>query len=400
MLRIMFGLLFACLPALNVWAAQPVQDATAPVEKVDEHAITVSETEPARVAYLEHVGPYWTVGPVFKRVQEYMAEHDQPGPMLARYAGDPSAVPPGKLRKQIGFFLSGDHVPQPPYTVAIREAEQAASMFVTGSSATPARYCPLLRAWGQANGYVAVGPVTEIYPFRSERADGAQRMQVQMVVRSRKKDAGRAARSAERRVAEQEAAALPDRVAPAKPARPNAVQEKPDRQSQPSDMTVTGIVLKPVAPVKPVKELVAADQFDRLAEQLIPTGNRIPRTHRVWLGQVVFRVGAVARGIEQVYPGKGSRISALSGALRRRYDAISVNFASDALGSAVVSADSRTDPDAPAKRVIMHDLDMILGEIAVKSADADNTANRLANILQRVCDVVCQQSEPADYMKE
>jgi len=116
----------------------------------------------------------------------------------------------------------------------------------------------------------------------------------------------------------------------------------------------------------------------------MPDDRPVPRAHQLWLGQVVFRIGAAAKGIARVYPGQETEVAAFSEAISRRYKKASVEFAMDPLRHAVVRVDSRNDPDAAVKNAIMHDLDSLLARIGQRSMDSEAVLVELKRIADGV----------------
>lgn len=143
-----------------------------------------------------------------------------------------------------------------------------------------------------------------------------------------------------------------------------------------------------IGPVKSVKELVIEGQFERVADLLMPADTRFPQALQLWFGQVVFRIGAIARGIPQVYPGAGSTVTALSEAIRRRYDLFSADFTLDPRDQPVLRVDPHSDRYAVGKRSIMRELDAMLGGIALTRLSAEGAEDQLADIIQRVYEMV------------
>lgn len=366
--------------SLAARAEEPAH-ATAPPE------IVLKQPDPAVVVFLEHTGPYWTVGPLFRQVREVMLAHNEAGPLFARYATDPTSVAPESLRTRVGFVAKGEWAPEPPFRSAEYESEQVAAMVVEGSYGTTTRYYSVMRGWLSAHGFEPVGPVIELYPLVARGASpGTQRTEIQMPVRRA-------------RVPEPPAAPV---VASAEnePQRFfdswEASGDEPGTQDAPTaDEGPTAPVREPGAvsalavrePIRPVRELIATSRFDRIAEQLIPVDRPTPAALQVWLGQVVFRVSAVAKGIEQTFPGGAPQVTALSEAIVRRYRQASESSTVNPLESAVVHVDMRSDPRSAQRRSIVRDLDNLLGQVAIKTVDADSALGRLEDILQRIQDL-------------
>jgi hypothetical protein len=144
------------------------------------------------------------------------------------------------------------------------------------------------------------------------------------------------------------------------------------------------------APVPPVSQLLLQRRFEDIAEQMLPPAEATPPSLQVWLGQVVYRLSAVAKGIKRVYPGEDKLIFALVDAINRRYAEVSAGSPIDPLEPPVVYVDSESDPLAAEKRAIMRQLDSLLGGIALRSVDVTATLNHLEDILQRSCDLARQ----------
>jgi DNA gyrase inhibitor GyrI len=144
--------------------------------------ITVKQTVPAQVVYLVHVGPYWTVGPRFAELREYMLTHGQFGPIYARYLDGPGEVPAKALRTEVGFFVQGNHGAEPPFETAERPSELVATMTVDRPSATVSHQYAVMRRWASMHDYVPAGPVTEIYALPTGPESKAQPTEVQMVI--------------------------------------------------------------------------------------------------------------------------------------------------------------------------------------------------------------------------
>ena len=90
-----------------LWAMSLTARAQEPVSEVAAPQIVLKQPEPALVVFLEHTGPYWTVGPLFRQVREVMIAHNETGPLLARYANNPTTVAPESLRSRVGFVAKG-----------------------------------------------------------------------------------------------------------------------------------------------------------------------------------------------------------------------------------------------------------------------------------------------------
>ena len=359
MYQLSLGVVFGTLGAASMGArAAEVTTPTAAPE------IALRQTDPGRVVYLEHRGPSWTIGPLIKQVSEAMVAHNEPGPMFARYLADPTAVPAESLRTEVGFISRGDWQPEPPLKIAQREGEQVVSLVVEGSYGTTTRSYSLIHDWVSSHGFEAVGPVIELYPLSQRGApSGAFRTEIQIPVRR---------------------ASSAISVKP-EPKIRVVIPRKADEtltQAEDHDYAHT----ESMEPLYPIKDLVDSSSFDRIAEQLVPMNRPMPPGMQVWFGQVVFRISAVAKGIEQTYPGGSPQATALSEAMVRRYRQASASSKVDPLAQAIVRVDVNADPQSAQKRLIVRDLDNLLGQVALKTVDAKSALDRLSDLLQRVQD--------------
>jgi len=163
------------------FAASPMQSDPGAMGAGSEQ-VSVKLTDPARVVFVVHIGPYWTVGPKFAELREYMLKHGQPGPIYARYLDGPGGVPATSLRTEVGFFVQGSHDPEPPFEMAERSSELVATMVVDRPFATVSRYYAVLRRWAAGRDYAPVGPVTEIYALPAGSDSDARPTEVQMAI--------------------------------------------------------------------------------------------------------------------------------------------------------------------------------------------------------------------------
>lgn len=331
------------------------------------HEIVLKNIDPARVVYLEHTGPYWTVGPLFKQVREAMTEHNEIGPMFARYLADPTLVPAESLRTEVGFVAQGNWTPEPPLKTAQREGEQVVSIIVEGSYGTTTRAYALLHDWISRQGFEAVGPLIEWYPSPPRGASpGAHRTEIQIPVRR-------------------------DSVAAVATSEPKFAAVFPRKTDDTSVTSGVGVddstATVSTEPLYPIKDLIDSSRFDRVAEQLIPADRPMSAGMQIWFGQVVFRINAVAKGIEQTYPGGSPQATALSEAIVQRYRQAPASSKVDPLAQAVVRVDTHSDPQSAQKRSIVRDLDNLLGQVALRTVEPQSALDRLCDLLQRTQDL-------------
>ncbi len=349
----------AALDLVLIVAIGPPGDSAA---KGGDLEIALKRTEPARLVYLEHSGPYWSMGPLFTPVQEQMTARREKGPIVVRYSADPTAVSPKSLRTQVGFLASGDWEVEPPFKSEALDSVEVASAIVPGPSGTTTRHYSAIREWITQQGRKPLGPVMELYPASRSLKASDLRIEIQMALAE----------------PETPAVAPPSRIGPAVPRQPIAAA--PVAAQEP---TATA----PAEPILAVKDLVEAGRYERVAEQLMPADRPMPATTQLWLGQLVFRIGAVAKGLQERHADRAAPVKAVADALMARYRLVSAGSAADPLAQAVVRVDSAGDPMATKKRAITRDLDRLLGRVATKAADPDAALTELTRITQEIQDL-------------
>ena len=397
-MRALADFLFGCLVLPMLLGAEGTPNSAPPSESEPSALqIAVKRIEARRIASVEHTGAYWTVGPRFAELRKYMAKHRQPGPMFARFLSAPASVPADTLRTEIGFFVTDDHHPEPPYQLAVREPELVACLSVDAPFATPSRHLAMMRKWIDDHGFVATGPFTEIYHTDTDHEETSPHPHtlLQIAVRRPEPKAPENTRGADPPLVERSAQTLPTvqnggTVAiTGKPRRrtgDETAREALDKKaSEPvgtkrAEPVVRATSAPPMATGRPTGQA----GFGELAERMLPDDRSLPPSTQVWLGQIVFRVGAAAKGIERVYPGEGRAVRDLADAVTSRYKVVSADFTSDPLDHAVVHVDPESDPHAIEKKKIMRELDSLLGRIAFKSVDPEATVAELAEIMRRV----------------
>lgn len=472
----------------------------------NDQSIAIKQTQAQRTVYIQYVGPYWTVGPVFRTMGQYMADHDQTGPMYARYEANPKKMRPNKMRSEIGFWIEGQHEPQHPYKSRMQESEQVAYEFVDTANPNIAKQYEIMTEWIRANDYEPVGPITEIHhraldhagadkltveiqmPLRkkqqrdipnsfADRADRTNKNQERTAANVRKYDVGKSnmAKSDKRQLDryENRKPEAPDSIpAPAPtskrvpapvqpeerivvtprpkqkettPISPTYLQPRPAKKPEPmqiphfvenfakqdqpkpvyqnerphtpprtepptSAATVyTNPDIKPLRPrttrlkestrvdkrvdmrantiAMTITELIEANEFDRVAELIMPNPESIAPNHEIWFGQIVFRFKAVARGMERMYPGEGGSAIRLVNALSSRYEIIATRFEDNPLDQAVVRTGTLNDPTAPSRRELMRTMDSLLGKLAVKQLSADEFQEEVFDVIDRLYDI-------------
>ncbi|MBI3835019.1 MAG: GyrI-like domain-containing protein [Planctomycetes bacterium] len=135
-----------------------------------------------------------------------------------------------------------------------------------------------------------------------------------------------------------------------------------------------------------ISHLLDTENYTSLAERIVPEAKRIHPSLQIWLGQVVFRVSAVANGMRKNYQGQADELSVFAEKLKNRYREVSKDFNLDAadrdpgfeLGSQI----------ADRKAQVMRNLDRLMGKIGMKTTDSDAARIELTVILNSTSGVL------------
>ena len=380
--------------------------------------VSLKHIDPIRVAYLEHTGPYWRVGPLLRQVVDYMAEHDMSGAVFVRYLDNPSKVPSASLRCQVGFTVSEEQLPAAAFTYEDRGPETVASVVVEEQYVTPLRYYALLEEWSLAQGYTLQGPITEIYPdaVRTRRGQlGRSRLVIQMSIDVARQVATPFSSSSADETEPETRRPLPNAME--KPSRPGALEPVDAAGVAGADVrtTPTTVSRKPPPPQRVsggrhssdgarstapravahrVDDLIADHHFVLAAEELLPATGPFPTGARVWLGQVVMRVKVFAAGFERIYPNHEVKVAELAEAISRRYGTVFHDFVLAPVDQAIVRINAQTDPNAQTKLAILRELDALLGRLAVRGISATAAMDTLSSLLARVGNLIAGDQRP------
>ncbi len=367
-----------------------------------------------------------------------MGKHGLDGAMFIRYLDSATDSPTGSRRSRIGFMLDRDHQAESPFQIAQQRPEVVAYRVIEGRPVSMRRDYAVIQDWIEANGYTAAGPITEIYGTASPRkAIGPQRTEIQVTLDvvlppSLAREAPSPTESDESsstgqtvlgeqgtgtQDAGQQGGPVDNEAIKAVTSGESSVDETVDTRTAPTHdtpdvpttaptpaATPTGKDAEPVRTpsnpeptptvpsVQPIRDLMAAGRFDQIANQIMPEDRSIPAALQVWFGQVVFRLGAAAKGIKQVYPGQEDVVTVTIDAINQRYKQVSLNFELDPLDQVVVNVDVRADPVAQQRRSIMRDLDTLLVRIAFRSVDAGAAIDEFTTVVQRVQSLMQKQT--------
>lgn len=330
--------------------------------------IVLKKKDAGRFVYLEHQGPYWNAGPLVTSVRDLMAAKKESGPLQIRLAGDPTTTPENALRSKIGFLATGDWVPDAPFKEEKLGPEEVASTTVEGPHGTTTQYYPTLRTWIHDQGLEPSGPVVEIVPTQDTKGNEL-RTEIQIPVRRPK--------AAIKKELEEGGS---------KANEPTLVSGRTEVKDGPARKGPDAEIQQQAGNRRPIRELLDQKEYLGIAEQLISNEPAQPREVQIWLGQIVFRVGAVAKGLLLHYPDQAGDLAVFSDILFVRLEKLLPGVVEESLKKAVVRVNPQ-DSSAEARRnTMVQELDKLLARVSSKAMDPKATALELARILQKVQD--------------
>ncbi len=145
--------------------------------------IQYKQVAPSTVVYIENVGPYWSLGPRFAELRDYLDELGKSSPMFVRHLSDPRTVPASQLRTEVGFWVALGFQAKPPYLVANRPGGTVAFIEVKQPFALVSRYYEKMQNQSRKDGYESAGLLTEVYHFSSaNRPVKNQKIELRMPV--------------------------------------------------------------------------------------------------------------------------------------------------------------------------------------------------------------------------
>lgn len=151
------------VPVLPISAQTPESAQPAVAVQGEPIRAELKELGAATVVILEHQGPYWRMGPLFRELGELASSRGQTGAMFTRYLDEPGTTTAQELRAEVGFFADDSIEVQEPFRVERWPARRVAVLTVEGRyGRTPNQY-ERLRRWVGEHDYKVAGPMTEVY---------------------------------------------------------------------------------------------------------------------------------------------------------------------------------------------------------------------------------------------
>lgn len=353
------------MAALFALALQPglASSEVAPSQQAEAAPqVAAKWAEPAHAVYLEFTGPYWRVGRAFRQVRVYMLEHKLEGPLFIRYPGPtaPDAAGTDEARMEVGFICAEPHEPVGPFRQQTWERQFVAYLDIEGVVRQTEPQRQLLQAWAREHEHRSLGTLTEIYhPAPMHTANSTPRTEIRLAL-------AEPAPSTDGK-AEEITTTEPK---PSEPAPPPAAEQQQEQAP-------------PLEPIRPIAELLAEGEYDRIAEQVIRSEQPWTQELRLWWNQAAFRLSAIANAVEQVHGQEDPAVSGLINAVTDRYHAMAQQVNRERPNQKVERAEAQpVDPQRTARRRLLRDLDALLERITLKLADPQAVAQELAEFLE------------------
>jgi len=385
------------------------------------------------VVYVDYTGPYWSVGQELARVREEMTRSGAPGPLFARYLETQVADSPASRHIQLGFVVQPDASVPGNYQRAEWPATAAAVLALPRPPASLPRSAAVLADWVHANGYSKSQPLTEVYlqdgkdwttspvelrmavqktpplapatpQVPSDAQSDAESNVVTRTIQLRSHSAPSPAIPAptpdtrDFRVSAQNDAPVTSADAPVAQAtdsaRPGAtfgpkiIRPAP---MTPSAVPVAEISVQPEStPGQTVLQLMSEGRFDDIAHRLMPARELVPPL-RLWIGEMVGRADAAARGMRELHPTDAFALVATAEALNVQYEVWATDSDKSARLQPATPIGINRDVPQSARRLV-RDMDILLARMAHRSLSPEDTQAQFAAVLQACIDLV--ESEP------
>lgn len=299
-----------------------------------------------RFVYLEWDGPYWQAGPTITRVKEFMASQNQKGMIQVRYPGDPSTEPASATKSIIGFMAPADCKIESPFKEVILAPADAVSLTIEGQPGVAIRKVASIKKWILSQGITPTGPVIEMV---DSEVDLNKQGKIEVLVLATSPLAGSGPRAVAAEIPMESPATVNDKV---------------------------------------TKEMWETKQYKRISELLVPETPAMNTETQTWIGQVVFRISAISKGIQVVYPDHAGDITTFADTLTNRLGKVAPNAGEEAKKQSIVRTDHRPDSVEGKRIQMVRDLDKLLSQVSTKTLSAAQVEGELRRVLAPAQDLI------------
>lgn len=360
------------------------------------------ETDPKRVAYIEHSGPYWSLGPVIDQVARDARDMGVRDALVIRYLDDTVASSPRGLRAHIGFELAGTEMPRPPYQVAEWPRVLVARKTVNGPDGLSTRHFASLKAWAQTQGLAPAGDLIALVKFGEGGESAAiEHAEIRLPVcvpdplpaavsksdsieAPNRADVLESERSpaAQRRVSKIVQLPVPADVTNEKAAPLDAIASDALPPAMRARMQSTdGRTPNPAAVTRtaaPVRQWIEEEKFAEVAAALLPE-NADPASQQ-WADQIAARIVAVANGIKTLAPGEEGWLSPLAAQLSAQRSARKTSTVKGT--PRVIGLSAPAAANEPERKAVMRALDYLMARIAQRTLTPAQVRESLLDLIE------------------
>ncbi|MHC5111712.1 MAG: hypothetical protein ACYTHJ_17745 [Planctomycetota bacterium] len=164
------------------------QPAGAGQEPAGESPFKIEAPATGYLVYIDHQGPYWTVGQKLEEVRQYAAKHDLQGRLFVRYLDDPSRSGRTRLPMAIGIVVDEAHSPQPPFKTRKESTERRAVLDTRQSQLRLIPACLALKSHDLGGEYEALEVFTEYFEVSGNDGQTVAHSTVEMLITEQKEE--------------------------------------------------------------------------------------------------------------------------------------------------------------------------------------------------------------------
>ncbi len=373
-------------------------------QAVAQSPIELIEIESRKVAFIEHSGPYWSLGPVIDQVARDARAMGVRDGLVIRYLDDPVAASPAGLRAEVGFEFAGSDLPKPPYKLAQWPPALVARKSVNGPDGLSTRHFASLKAWAQSQGLAPAGDLIALVDLaeggESTAIDHAeillpvcvpdppavktpptfQKTHENETEPSKIQEAARTPRVVTK-VIQLPVPNSQGGTAEASPplALGTPVQQAPVQRLA-TPLAPLDVPTPQVQPSVPVRQWIEAGKFTELAGVVLP--DKVDSASRQWADQMAARIVAVANGVQKQSPGEEGWLAELATQLADRREANraeSHKSIQRVIGPSVAVVSKDAD-----RKALMLELDRLMANVSYRSLKPDQVRENLIQLLEKV----------------
>lgn len=410
MLNTLLILLFVLPGAIEIPDAKETRSGNATPTSEPFPAGQLVEFPGLKFAYVEHTGPYWSLGPIIERVAVDRKTTGHTGPLVVRYLHDSGVSAPNRLKAQIGYEIGANEEPRSPYHATALPTALTANKTVLGSDGLSTRHFAALKFWALTQDLAPDGDMIALVTLsENDRSTNVARTELFLPV------------------------CVPDPVAPARPevtaVNPGTTRSGellPPHESTPSRIVTKVIPLeepKPVAPedaedianvevvpepagsvpvivlepeprpqpvakpkphrvLFPIHAWIEAGSFDEVALALLPDSNAITRNE--WADQLAARAIALAGGVQKQWPDEGGWLTDLAASLSSRRATLRRQGAK---GTTLAAPKAATTAQDPEMKNLTREFDLMMGQVAYRTITPEQVRERLSDLLEKAANL-------------